>query len=60
MKRNLIAAAMAAAFFAAPVWAQPSAYEQHHGRGAQMNLAQRDAGTSGNSRSTAAASSDRP
>ena len=40
MKRNLIAATMAAASFAAPAWAQQSAHEQHHAHSAQQALAQ--------------------
>lgn len=42
MKLNLIAAAMAAAFFAAPVLAQQSAHEEHHASGAQGAFGQRD------------------
>ena len=47
MKIKLIAAAMAAAFFAAPAWAQANAHDEHHAPGAQKPLAQRDAGTMG-------------
>ncbi|OGA68299.1 MAG: hypothetical protein A3G81_02770 [Betaproteobacteria bacterium RIFCSPLOWO2_12_FULL_65_14] len=47
MKRKLIAAAMAAAFFAAPAWAQRGAHDEHHAPGGQKPLAQRDAGMMG-------------
>ena len=48
MKRTLIAAAMAAAFVAAPAWAQRDTHDEHHAPGAQKSLApQRDAGQTG-------------